>query len=442
MNIELSAPQAEAYMSTAKQTAVVSGFGAGKTEFAMFRLISTALKFPEADFLYCAPTIPLIRDILWAKLDDFLPKIGLKHSLNKSESIVYLKGFGKIFCRSMDNPERLVGFEVLDAFLDEMDILSTEKAISMFMKVKARCRQKVVDREKSNGKLVYKKNQIFVTTTPEGFRGTYEIFKRSPAPDTKLVQMSTYSNRKNLPADYIDDLKSSYPPQLISAYLEGEFVNLNSLGVWASFDVEHNHMSTEIRPGETLHTGQDFNVGRGCAVTWVERILQPEHEKNPTSQPLKVFVAAHEVIDTFDTPDTIRALNDRFPKEKFDDRVLYPDNTGDNRKSVNATITDISIMKREGWRVVQRAHNPPIKDRITSANAAFCTADGVRRAFVDTEKCPVFTDSLVKQAYDRNGLPEKGATKGDDVTDAGTYPLEHHFPVRPNKMFVTSVGGL
>lgn len=434
MDIALSIPQAEAFGSEAKSTAVVSGFGAGKTELAMFRMITTMLLNPEANMLYCAPTIPLIRDILWAKLADFLPKLGINYTINKSESIVYLHGYGKIFCRSMDTPERLVGFEVLDAFLDEMDILPTEKAVAMFMKVKARCRQKIASTKK--------KNQIFVTTTPEGFRGTYELFKRNPAPGTKLIQMSTYSNSRNLPDDYIDDLKASYPPQLIAAYLEGEFVNLNSLGVWPCFDPVENHLHVDIEKGEQLHVGQDFNVGRGCAVTYVWRMLDKDHPKNHSDLPLKVMVACGEIVESFDTPDTIRTHEEHFPSRTFKNKILYPDATGDNRKSVNATITDITLMRHAGYRVMQKNVNPPIKDRITASNAAFCNANGVRQVFVDTKKCPYFSEALVQQAYDKNGLPEKGASKFDDLTDSGTYPIEWHYPLRPNKMFTTSVGGL
>jgi hypothetical protein len=191
-----------------------------------------------------------------------------------------------------------------------------------------------------------------------------------------------------------------------------------------------------------LLIGQDFNVGRGCAVIYVWRTIPVGHEKNPTKEAIQALVAAGEIIDSFDTPDTIRALKEHYPYHIYKDRTIYPDATGDNRKSVNATITDLSLMKREGYRVVQSNVNPPIKERVMATNVAFCNAQGVRRLFVDTDKCPNFTEALLQQAYDKNGLPEKGETKSDDVTDAGTYPVVHHFPMRPNKMFTTSVGGL
>ena len=170
MDIELTNPQAEFFQSTAKATCAVAGFGSGKTQATVYRMITTMMMYPKADMLYSAPTIPLIRDILWAKLDEFLPEMGLKHTINKSESIVYIHGHGRIFCRSMDNPARLVGFEVLDAFMDELDILTTEKALEVFRKVKARCRQKcytTVGNPKGKEKNKYrKKSQQYVTTTP------------------------------------------------------------------------------------------------------------------------------------------------------------------------------------------------------------------------------------------------------------------------------------
>ena len=438
MNITLSKPQAEFFSSTAKVTAAIAGFGAGKTEAGMFRMITTMLEHPTADMLYCAPTHPLIKDVLWSKISDFLPSIGVGFTINKSESIVYLHGFGKIFCRSMDSPDRLVGFEVLSAFLDELDILATDKAVQVFHKVKARVRQKVKDTRTGEALL----NQIFVTTTPEGFRGSYELFKKNPAPGTRLIQMSTYSNRHNLPSDYISDLKATYPPQLIDAYLMGKFVNLNALGVWSSYDADKNHMSVEVIKGEPIIIGQDFNVGRGACIPYVWRVLDANHPKNTTDAPLNVLVACGEVVDTFDTDDSIRALNEMFPKHLFVNRTIFPDASGDNRKSVNATITDISMMKHASFKVTQPNKNSPIKDRVTASNAAFCNAQGVRKVFVDKFKAPCYSDALVQQAYDKNGLPEKGALKGDDLTDAGTYPLVHFFPLKANKMFTRSVRGL
>ena len=90
LDVELTDPQAEFFQSSAKSTAVISGFGAGKTQTLMTRLIATAIEYPKGDFLYVAPTVPLIRDILYPKLHEFLPKVGIDFTINKSEIISIL----------------------------------------------------------------------------------------------------------------------------------------------------------------------------------------------------------------------------------------------------------------------------------------------------------------------------------------------------------------
>jgi hypothetical protein len=74
------------------------------------------------------------------------------------------------------------------------------------------------------------KNGVDVTTTPEGFKFVFLQFVKQlrDKPSLKemygLVQASTFDNELNLPDDYIASLMESYPPQLIMAYLKGQFV--------------------------------------------------------------------------------------------------------------------------------------------------------------------------------------------------------------------------
>src|SRR5699024_6865747 len=86
--------------------------------------------------------------------------------------------------------------------------------------------------------IVRNTNGIDVTTTPEGFKFTYEQFVKNINKTQKrsefygLIQASTFDNELNLPPDYIDSLLESYDPNLINAYLNGQFVNLASGAVY------------------------------------------------------------------------------------------------------------------------------------------------------------------------------------------------------------------
>jgi hypothetical protein len=75
-----------------------------------------------------------------------------------------------------------------------------------------------------------------------------------------MVQASTYDNEKYLPDDYIDSLLETYPLQLISDYLKGQFVNLTSGGVYTSFDRRKNASFHEHDGFEPIYIGMDFNV--------------------------------------------------------------------------------------------------------------------------------------------------------------------------------------
>ena len=382
INRELSIPQTEFYNSPAKNVASVAGFGSGKTEGSMFRCLDTIFQYPGANQGYFAPTIPLIKDIFFPKVSEYLDSIKVKHRILDQKNIIKIPKYGKIYCKTMDNPDNIVGFEILDAFIDELDILKEPKAIKAYRKIKARCRQKVRNRgfqRKYWSNFGYKKkhkpSQIFVSTTPEGFKATYKLFKKKPRKGEKnsvflnnshLIQMSTYSNLSNLPSDYIDELRETYPANLIEAYINGVFVNLVSMPVWTAFNRKYNNSFEKVEGNEPLHIGMDFNVGRGCAVIYVFRDGFPH--------------AVDEIVNSYDTPETIRIIKSRYPDNSI---IVYPDASGNSRKSVNATESDISLLKDEKFIVKVNTSNPNIKDRIAATNAMFFNGLGDRRLKVN-----------------------------------------------------------
>jgi hypothetical protein len=426
MKIELSVPQTEFFASKSTSVAVVAGFGSGKTDIAKIRCITTMRQFPGCNQLYLAPTYPLIKDIWYPKIEEYLEELKIGYRINKQDHIVDVEGLGNIYCRTMEYPSRIIGFEVLDAFLDELDVVNEEKALEVWRKTKARCRQKITKITKK-GKIkkkfsggapkeewIAKRNQTYVSTTPEGFKTTYNLFQGDPIPGSHLIQMSTYSNLHNLPSGYIQELMANYPAQLIKAYIMGIFVNLVNRPVWNEYDENLNMSEEYVEEKEPLIVGMDFNVGRGCAVIYVPRV--DGHELH----------AVDEVFNSYDTPDTIRVLEERYPEHHI---TVIPDASGKSRKSVNATTSDIALLKQAGYIVKVNKKNPNIKDRVMATNRLFHNGKSERRLFVNKQKCPKFSSSLVHQIYDNNGLPEKG-TGEDDITDAGTYPPAFLHPIK------------
>lgn len=420
---ELSWPQYHFVTSRAKFPAMVAGYGAGKTEAAILRALRFKLDYPPQNVGYYLPTYDLIKQIVFPRMEQLLTAHGYAYSLNETDKTLQIYGMeGLIIFRTMDAPERIIGYEHADAICDELDTLKTDKAADVWRKVVARNRQK-----KPDGK----QNTIGVATTPEGFKFVYQKWRQKPLIGSQVIRASTSSNAKNLPADYIDTLKNNYPDQMLLAYLEGEFVNLTQGSVYAGFDRVLNGCNTRIEPDETLHIGVDFNVGAMAAAVHVLRDGVPH------------AVAEHTGL--LDTPALITTLKNLYQNDalkaarRWHRIICYPDASGKSRKSVNASVSDIALLKQAGFLVLAKSTNPFVKDRVAAMNKQICKNE--KRLYkVNVDACPHLVEGLEKQAYDKNGEPDK--TSGlDHIIDAAGYFISYRFPVVYGKAVQTRVTG-
>lgn len=392
----LTEPQSDFFHAEERYVAAVAGFGAGKTAAAVSRIMTTKLKYPTVDLAYLAPSYGLIRDIFYPYMAEILTDMNIRFNINKGEHNIYIQGHGKIFCRTMERPDMLVGWQAGDAFMDEFDLLPTKKAETVIRKLSARLRVKFPDG---------KKNQRFITTTPEGFKATYKLFKKDPIPDSRLVQMSTYSN-PHLPDDYIQGLIDLYPEQLIKAYLNGEFVNLVSGAVYYAFDRECCHTDRVIHKGEPLHIGMDFNVGKMSAVIFVDGLN-----------------IVDELIGYYDTPDLINAIQEKYDGHKI---YVYPDAAGKNRNTTGATTSDHKQLKLAGFTVRALKANPMIKERVQSVNKVWQNGE----MKINTEKCPSTTEAFEQQIY-KGGIPDKSQDLDHPIDGAGYRVCKTHLISKP-----------
>jgi hypothetical protein len=294
----------------------------------------------------------------------------------------------------------MVGFEVADSVIDEADTLKPEQAREVWNKMIARTRQR-----KPDGK----PNTVGAVSTPEGFRWMYETFGKALRPGYELIRAPTASN-PYLPDGYLKTLENTYSSAALAAYSLGEFVNLTAGSVYAEYDRALNATTETIQPGDALHIGMDFNVGHGAAVAHVLRGDEPH--------------AVHEYTDVFDTPAMIALIKRDFAGHSI---LIYPDASGQNRKSNNASESDLSLLRAAGFRVCVNASNPAVKDRVLAFNAMI-HKDGVRRYRVNPEKCPNLVESLEKQAYNKNGEPDKSGGL-DHVLDAAGYAVVYRYPI-------------
>lgn len=410
--LKLNKPQFEFISHPKKFSAFVGGYRSGKTFVGCVRLCINALEHPGIPQGYFAPTYPQIADIFYETMPEVAAAFGLFADIVPSKKRVYLRDnlgrcLSTIVCKSMEHPHRIVGFDIAHALVDEIDCMPIKKADSAWKKIIARMSTVWPGRDQ---------NTIDVTTTPEGYNWVYRKFVKELAanptqrPLYGIVHASTRQNAKNLPKDYIQSLRESYPANLVDAYIDGLFVNLVSGSVYPNFCRVKNHTGDKIKPGEPLHIGMDFNINRMAAMVHVIRDGRP--------------MLLGEITHVFDTPAMIEAIQAKYQGHHIS---IYPDATGKNRKSVNGSESDHSLLKQAGFTLIVNPGNPGVRDRVLAVNAMFLNGERERRYLVNTEECPVTTSVLEQQTYNDNGEPNKDGT--EDPNDALGYFIVKRFPI-------------
>ena len=397
--------------STAKFPLLLGGYGSGKTEALVYRTLKFLSGVPKARIGIYEPTVDLLKRIIYPRFEDIFANSGIKYKLNKSDGIMEVwmpHGKAEIIFRSMDNFSRIIGYETHMAILDEIDTLSKDKAMEVWIRVMARNRKGFINPDGTVGI-----NSVGVTTTPEGFGFTYNMWGKEHVgnPQYELIRAKSEDNY-HLPADYIATLKESYPPQLIDAYLNGEWVNLNGACVYTGFNRDNSNTNLTIDDfdaSNAVHIGMDFNVGRMAAAVFMKGDE-------------KTAYMVDEVHHVADTPAMIHVLQAKFAGRTI---IIYPDASGRSRKSVDASKSDIRLLRDAGFRVNAPNKNPPIRQRVVSMNTMFLDAAGLRRLFINVSLCPHATEQLEKQVYDDNSLPVKDSD--EDILDAIGYFVDRSF---------------
>lgn len=413
LDLALYEKQEDFVFSEAKFPAFVGGVGSGKTHALVIRAIVGKLQYPYLDRGYFAPTWDLINLIAWERFEVICEQHHIKIRLSKQDRVIYFETGGKIIFRTLENPDRIIGFEIADADIDELDTLPQVKASLAWNKVVARCRQ-----VKRDGKL----NTASIGTTPEGFRFVYERWHNKKS-DLYVMYKAKTQDAYLLPAGYIEAMQETFPAQLLAAYLDGEFVNMQTGSVYPEFDRFANGSDEVIQPNEPLHVGCDFNITNMSAVVSVLRKELPH------------VVAEH--LKMRDTETMARFLVEKYPGHSI---CVYPDATGGQRQHASVGVSDIAILAGKGLTVCTERTNGPVRDRVNAVNAMILNAKGERRLKVNVAQCPVVTENLEKQAYDSNGEPDKGGAGRDHTNDALGYYLNHIWPVNRKAMGRWNIG--
>ena len=375
----------------------IGGFGSGKSWALAAKILFLGMANPGSVIMACEPTFPMIRTVLIPALDGALAHWDIEYTFRASPQPEYTinlpSGTVTVLCQSAENYQRIRGQNIAAAVWDECDTSPTETAQKAGEMLLARMR---------TGNF----NQLAVASTPEGFRWAYRTFIEQDGPDKKLIKVRTKDN-PNLPPEFIPSLERNYPPQLIAAYLNGEFVNLAQCSVFPDFDRSRHYAEIKPEEHETVFAGIDLNVGN-CVVQMLVRRDSGFY-----------FFDEHIFRDT---QQIAEGLKERYQHWFDSDQLtLIPDAASKQRSTAAAQESDLGILKRAGHHVVVQQSNPLIQDRVNACNVLISQD----RVFMGNRNKHL-RRSFEQWAYDEKGKPEKGGVGMDDLShaaDAATYAL-------------------
>lgn len=376
--------------SKAPFTAIVGGYGSGKTEGGLIKLLHYLIR-NKVDVAYYLPTYNLVEDIALKKLPKIFEKFDgfFNKGIDMKKKPYNIKTqYGDIMLRSMDNPDLIAGYEVGYSVIDEIDRMSLRRAEESFNSINARNRLP----------MPYDTNAIDFVCTPEGFSFLYNFFVKNGNDNRVLIKAKTTDN-PYLPEDYIKRLTESYDEQRLRAYLNGEFVNFNNLNVYPLFD-RNNHVKPFNDNIYKTYVGIDFNIGKmaGVVATEVNGVLH-------------IMKEYHNYYDTEALIIEITKNHGRC--------FVFPDASGGNRST--SGNTDFEIIWDYKHEIINFKSNPFVKDRINAVNKRFRE----NRILIDPS-CVNLITALEQQVLMENGQPDK--TSGHDhILDALGYMIYGHF---------------
>ena len=368
----------------------IGGFGSGKSWALAAKILFLGMANPGSVIMACEPTFPMIRTVLIPALDGALAHWDIEYSFRASPQPEYTinlpSGTVTVLCQSAENYQRIRGQNIAAAVWDECDTSPTETAQKAGEMLLARMR---------TGNF----NQLAVASTPEGFRWAYRTFIEQDGPDKKLIKVRTKDN-PNLPPEFIPSLERNYPPQLIAAYLNGEFVNLAQCGLYPDFDRSRHYTDAKPTEDDTIFVGIDINVGNSVTQHCVRRGDE--------------FHFFAEAVYR-DTQQIAQGLKELYPLH-FEKGLLtlIPDAASKQRSTAAAQESDMGILKKAGHHVIAQQSNPLIQDRINAVNVLI-SQDRLRVG----NGCKHLIRTLEQHAFDDKGKPEKGGVGMDDLSHAG-----------------------
>jgi len=392
--VQLTLPQSEIFLSSARFKSVVAGRRFGKTYLSTIELIKAATTGKNKNCWYIAPTYGAAKEIAWDMLIQNIPEEYIVKTNETGLTIKLING-SVISLKGAERSAVLRGRSLNHAILDEFSEMRPEVWHEVI-------RPSLSDREGS---------ALFIGT-PKGRNHFYDLWAKGidGADNWQSFQYTTLDGG-NVSASEVEQARADLDERTFAQEYLSEFITYSGL-IYYNFERASSVVKFED-DGGVLHIGMDFNTDPMSAVVAIRKGNN-------------LICIDEIVIYGSNTDEMAKEIHQRYPNRQV---IIYPDPAARQRKTSAGGRTDLSILQNSGFMTKAKKAHPLVRDRINAVNSRLKSGDGERHLFF-TEKCKQAIKSLERQTY-KEGTSQPNKDDGyDHMNDALGYMTEYLFPVK------------
>ena len=393
----LTNPQKNVVQDNSRFRVLITGRRFGKT-FVAINEIAKFASIPNKKIWYVAPSYRQAKAICWGVLKEKMIYHKWVKSINHSDLTLTLKNNSQITLRGSDNESSLRGVGLNFLILDEFQDINKTAWYEVL-------RPTLSDTE----------GHALFCGTPRGFGNwSYDLYKMGENnKDWKSFQYTTLEGEQ-VSEDEIEQAKQDLDLRTFQQEYEATFVNYSGM-IYYNFSRDKNIIEKYNKNTGVLHIGLDFNVDPMSAVVC---IIEND----------RIFVVDEIQIYSSNTNEMCDEIKTRYKNKQI---VVYPDPSARQRKTSAGGLTDLAILKNNGFDVRCRSTAPLVRDRINAVNSKLKNVNGKNSLFI-VKFCKNAIKSIERQIYkEGTHIPDKDSGY-DHMNDALGYLVEYNFPLRRN----------
>lgn len=232
----------------------------GKTSYAIRELQACALNNPKGLYLIGRATLPSLRDSTYRSFFEHTEPQLIKHH-NKANLVVTLINDAEFIFRPLDDMEKFKSMQISGFFLDEANEITEE----MYQTLRTRVRQIV------GGRIPFYRT-IIAHNPGEEHEWIPRRFVHRKVENEEIIFSTTMDNQRNLPPNYIEDLKMMYSEDMQKRMIYGQYGKVfKGNPVFPQYARGEYLRRIEPVQGFPIYRGIDFGFNKP-AVSWMQYI--------------------------------------------------------------------------------------------------------------------------------------------------------------------------